>query len=184
MNSRTWTLIIVVLVLAGLAAWRFNSPPPDVMGPIRNNMAAEEDLKNLPLSHADREPPGDAPDDDPEFEIRAEVNTAGGKSRLNYYISESHGFYVQYLQLSFWWKQRPDMTAEDSPLEITHEANVYIEAGKELKGCIEVVPAELASVGGEMGTDDNWGAEVLDYWYVRESNPAELPELFERLKCD
>ena len=128
--------------------------------------------------------PGEEPPDDPELDVRVEVNITSGKNRLDYYISEAHGYYIQYFNIEFWWKDHPDMRPEESPLRVTHVANVYLQADKTLKRCLEIVPAELSSVGGDIGITENWGARILSCGACREVDPDPLPLVVDVARCD
>ncbi len=181
MSSRFWILIAVAVILALLAAWKFSSPPApengsDFVGepidPETNKLLSQRDL------------PGIEPPEEPEVDIQVEVNTSSGKNRLDYYISESHGYYVEVFKIDFFWKETPEMEYDESPLVVSHYDDVYVRANETLKHCLEIVPAELTRVGGDIGTTENWGAIITWHGRAREQDPDPLPKLANIVRCD
>jgi hypothetical protein len=107
------------------------------------------------------------------------VERAGGKSgknRLRFYVAEKHGYFVETLQVKFWWqKAGENIEASQSPLVFSHHVNNCIKAKETFVDYIEVVPAELSKVGGDIGTSENWRAEVTRHHRARAENPNPFP---------
>ena len=187
MKPRLLILLALVVVLAVLFARRVSTPTL-VEGDV-SEVATDEgnDLERIRLMQTslDKRPlPGEEPPEEPELDVQVEVNTAIGKNRLDYYISEAHGYYVETFRIDFWYKEHPDMGPEESPLRFEHYLDDYVEANKTKKDCIEVVPAELSRVGGEIGTTENWGARVVWHGRARMKNPDPLPPVARVRRCD
>ena len=121
---------------------------------------------------------GEEPPEPPVFDIQVEVNLSSGKNQLCFLISEIHGYYVETLNLQWWWTGKDGtIKPEDSSLNLSHFMDKYVKAGETLRECIELVPPELAGVGGDMGTGDNWGARMMSHGRARLENPDPLPPI-------
>jgi len=121
--------------------------------------------------------PGSEPSQKPEFDIRVEVDSSGKKNRLYLFVSEKHGFYVESLTMRVWYKG-PGVTGPgDSPIKATTVKEIYIKANETLRTCMEIVPAELIRVNGQIGTSANWDAEMIKYGRARDKNPDPLPHI-------
>ena len=187
MNPR---LIILIVVAAGLAVFfaiRLSSPPkPEAQTVVNDGLspAERERLKVIQTPLRNRPLAGKEPDVPPELAIRVEVDPTGKKNRLDYYITEKHGYYVESFEIEFYYKPKPDTTPDDSPLAMIHRVeNEYLKANDTLASCFFVVPAELEDVGGEIGASKNWGARILSHGRARMQNPDPLP-LVDKVKCD
>ena len=179
MKPRLIILLGVAVVLVVLLAMKFSSPEPSETEAEDIVSLEGDDLEAIRLTQtalSQRPLPGEAPEEEPELDIRVEVNTSGGKNRLDYYISEAHGFYVETFRIEFRYK--------GSPLRFAHYLESYVKANETLKDCIEVVPAELSKVGGDIGTSENWEAEIISYGRARAENPDPLPPVANIRRCD
>lgn len=125
-------------------------------------------LAELPL-------PGDEPPDPPDISVQVEVDTSAGKNRLYFTLSEAHGYYVETFRLQVWYKVTPDMEPEDSPLVLGHYLDRFVKANETLRDCMEVVPAELADIDGDIGTTADWGVRLVSHGRARDNNPDPLP---------
>jgi len=106
------------------------------------------------------------------------VDTSGGKNRLVFYIAETDGFYVETFYLRIWWHEAGEVIdPEDSPHSFQHFVNNYIKAGETFNYCIELTDPEIAAAGGNIGTGDNWSAEVEERLHVRTEDPEPLPAI-------
>jgi len=113
-----------------------------------------------------------------------QVNKSTGKNRLEYWITEEHGYYVETFQIRFYYKDEPDDTLEDAKFFFDHHVNKFVPAGEPLHDCLEVVSAELRHVGGDIGESENWGAEILSHGRYRMENPDPLPLLSNVVDCN
>lgn len=185
MNPRLLILIALAGVLALYLATRTSAPA--VEAEVFEPVDEDQDLayiRETQLTLWERHLPGVEPSEPPEFDIQVEVDPSGRKNRLYYYISEAHGYYVESLNVEFWYMPAPDTTPDESPLRVPKVINDYIKANETYKGCLEVVPAELADLGGDMGMDENWTGRLIDYGRARAENPDRLPPLAEAMTCD
>lgn len=182
MNARL--LILLVLVLGLFAVWwstRQSGPAVDTT--IADNERKSDEDYEIQTELTQRPPPpGEEPAVPPQFAVAVEVDTSAGKNRLKFAISEKNGYYVESMDVQFWYVKPGGPTEpEDSPLKLTHRVNDYMEAKKTFEGYIEVVPAELTHVGGHIGTSENWRARVTWHHRARTENPNPLPRLPHRL---
>jgi len=179
-------MLILLVAAAGLAIYYALREPPVHEVPIQTaegkppDWEHEKPLWTFPL-------PGDLPDVPPSFDITVEVDTSSGKNRLYFNVTETHGYYVEAPRIRFWYSggdKYPNF--EDSPITRTHYLNRYVKANETLRFCIELVPAELAHVGGDIGATGDWSAIVIHYppGRYRVANPDPLPRVDESTLCD
>lgn len=185
-------LILLVVVAGGLAiafAVRSSAPPQSGAPETEDAVLAGErgvsleQYRLLQTSLDRRELSGREPEVGPEFIVEVSVDPTGRKNRAFVDISETHGFYVETFRIGVFFKSKPETTLDDSPLTVEHFADQFIPANGTLRTCIDFNPNELNKVGGVMGLDENWHAEVLTYGRAREANPNPLPEQAEAFDC-
>lgn len=181
-------LVILIVLAAGLAVFfAVRASAPAEKEPVYKDPIKPEELERIRLLQTElrfRALPGEEPVEPAELSIQWEVDPSGRKNRIYYYITEEHGYYVETFNIDFYYKPTPDTTFEESPLIVPAHVNDYLKANDTFSGCLEVVDAELARVGGDMGTTENWGAEIADYDRARTRNPDPLPPLQRVAKCD
>ena len=179
MNAR---LLILVAVAGGLAvyfAMKKPSAPKNIVEIDAPNEAerAEREERQTPLGR--RPLQGEKPPEPPRLSIRFEVDETNGKNRLVFYITEEHGYYVDTFDIDFWYKSTPDMTLRESPLPLNHKIlNRYLPANETLKDCMELNDAEIRRINMQMGTAENWDAEIKSvggHYFLK--NPDPLPKL-------
>ena len=183
-------LIILVVVAAVLvvavAVW---SPTPPEEAIIAGRYDAEggktlEDIRTEQSRLRDRELPGEEPEEPPVLNIDVHVDTASGKNRLVFNVTEEHGYYVEEFVIQFWYKDSPDVeTPEDSLWSMAHPLDKYVKANDTLTDCVDLVTAELELFGGDMGTDENWGAQIINHGRARLHDPDPLPALGDAGTC-
>jgi hypothetical protein len=154
-------VIMLILTAAGSAVPLACRKSPPAPAPARL-------LQNLSLDCEETDGPAD-------LSIRLEVDPAPNKNYLHYTITEANGFFVETFNVTFFYKPTPETTAEDSPYSFEQFLNQYVPANGTLTGCIEVVPTLFARVGGQIGTSENWGAEVIGYHRACTGNPDPMP---------
>lgn len=188
-------LVILILLAGGMAlyfaAGKNKAPTTievvevqeDELPPEEKHRLDEErkTLAQRPLPGREPEDPPEAPED---FSVVVEVDHSSGKNRLYFNISEKHGYYVETFRLLAWYK-KPGVTGpENSPLTVPDYVNDYLKANDTLRRCIEIVPAELSRVGGDMGTSENWEARIDEYNRARVKDPDPLPRVTRMHSCD
>jgi len=187
MRARLLILLGMAAILAVVVAVKVSNPnetiPEDDDGP-KLSPVDQKRLDTMKTSLASRDLPGEEPGEKPEFQVQVEVNQTSGKNRLDFWVTETHGYFVETIKLEIWYKEKPDMELEDSPFHIEQHFEAYITAGETLKLCMELVPAELRHVPQGMGVSENWGARVGYYHRAREENPDPLPLLPKNDRCD
>ena len=107
--------------------------------------------------------------------VQVEVDRSKGKNRLFFTISEAHGFYVEQFRVRFWYVKEGVTGPEDSPVNVTQFFDRFLPAKDTLRVCMEVVPAELTRVNGDMGDTSNWKAEIVWHGRARAKNPDPMP---------
>ena len=180
-------IVILIVTVAGLAiylATRATAPPVEEM--VFEDSITGEELRKIRLLQTllkDRPLPGSEPSQPPELAIQVEVDETSEKNRLYFYITEAHGYYVEMFDIAFYFNPDPDKPGGEGPRACSAYIDDYVKANETLKGCIEVVPAELQTIGGDMGTSENWEAEIVSHGRARMQNPDPLPPLTETGKC-
>jgi len=175
MSARLLILIVVAGILVATAAFKGSAP---------SAKTGDDGPRIRPLGECDllvtqQEVPGDEPDELPsldDFTINLEVDRTSVKNRIVFTVSEAHGYYVDGLDIRFWWQ--PDgkpIDSDDSPFSFVYHMNNYIKANETFKDCLTVTNPELNNIGGDMGATSNWGAQVEDYRRVRLQNPEKFP---------
>jgi hypothetical protein len=173
-------LVILIVIAAGLGvvfAFRASAPPASPMDFVDDDTEPKvPELKEISQYPLDGEPP----EEPPEFDVQAEVDTSEGKNRMVIYLTETHGYYVEMPVVRFWWKGNdPDLERDDSVFSFVYRPNNYIKANETFKDCFEVTGPELrAATGladGEIGTTENWGWQLEGYFRARPENPEKFP---------
>ncbi|RME37647.1 MAG: hypothetical protein D6788_09025 [Planctomycetota bacterium] len=187
MNIR---LVILLVVAGGLAVyWAVRTPPsPKTSAAGEDDVTflgdrSQEEIRLMQTPLGKRPLPGVTPDVPPELSIRVEVDPSGKKNRLYYYITEAHGYYVEEFTIDFFYKPTPETTKEDSPLVVQQDVQNYVKANETFTGCMDFTWRDLRDVGGSMGTDENWGADIVRHGRYREENPDPLPLIPDVAQC-
>ena len=183
-------LLILIVVAAGLAVYfaSLKSRPVStkVDAPDESILSAEDRERiDLTQKTLDAFPlPGKEPAEPADLSVQVEVDRSKGKNRLYFTISERHGYYVEQFRIGFWWKKGGVKEPKNSPLDAEQFFDRYLKANETLRLCMEVVPAELSKVGGDIGTNDDWGTEAAWHGRVRDKNPNPLPPDKDLGRCD
>jgi hypothetical protein len=185
-------LLILIVLAGGLAVYfasASNKPagaPQNGLDPTsgddrnlteRQRRESITDLAALPLA-------GDEPAEPADLSVTVAVDTSSGKNRLYVTLSEAHGYYVESFRVRLWYKDTPDTGYADSSLRLQAVIDKYIRANETLRDCLEVVPAELASIGGDIGSTEDWRAEIAWHGRARAQDPDPLPYRPNDGRCD
>ena len=185
MSTRLIILLVVVVGLAVFFAVRPRVPEGAEATPDRDTSPEEQarlELLKTPLGK--RELPGDEPPEPADISVIVEVDPTETKNRLYLYFTEAHGYYVEELAVEVYHRTRNDTTGEENlAYFLRHPFNIYIEANKTLRHCIELVPGELERIGGDIGTSEDWIAEVVSHGRARLEDPDPLPPLSKVSRC-
>ena len=185
-------LVILVVLAAALAVYfaGVKGKEPVVDTAFESGLTKEEEsqtqadkrlLSERPLPGREPAVRPKAPED---FAVTIEVDPSGKKNRLYFTISERHGYYIETMRIIAWRTKGGTTDPEDSPLVVPVYVNDYIKANETLRWCAEVVPAELARVGGDLGTTADWAARVEYFHRAREKHPDPLPSVLRMVSCD
>ncbi|MFQ5590226.1 MAG: hypothetical protein ACE5HE_03590 [Phycisphaerae bacterium] len=175
MSARLVLLLVVVAALGVAFAVRQSSPPtPNDEAPWEDEGDDVDEDSLREITQLDL--PGEEPEEPPEFDIQVELDTSTIKSRMVLYIAEAHGYYVETVSIRFWWKgDDPNLEREDSIFSFVYRMNNYIKANETFKDCFELSAPEIARVGGDPGTVENWGWTLESYGRARATNPESFP---------
>lgn len=190
MSIRLIILIIVGAILAVRFAMTSTAPPVDLEDADLQTFDGSdgkslEQIRNEQTLLWERDIPGETPDEQPELDIRVEVDTSRGKNRMYLYITEAHGYYMDTFNIDIWYVGNQEYDHENSPLMISHRImNKYLKVNDTLVDCLEVVPAELSNVGDDIGETGYWEAEIVEWGRVREQNPEPLPVMTQYDSCE
>jgi hypothetical protein len=172
MKPRLVILIVVLVVVAVVAGVKMTSQPEETDEVTKaKNLAPTVDgqpgikkpLDQIPL-------PGNEPPEEPSFDVDVKVDLAEGRHRLRFYITEEHGYFVETLRMNLYYL--PDEAEQDEAMFITELfINRYLRANDTLEYYTELTPVEMNMIGEDMGTDDNWLAEIIYHHAAREQDP-------------
>lgn len=182
-------LIILLVVVVGMVVFLVLRPKtPEGQEPeLKQNLTAEEiehyRVLQTPLSQ--RPLPGEEPPEPADVQATVEVDPTETKNRLHLHFSETHGYYVEALNVDIYHVSEEEETGDQvQQWLMSNPFNVYIEANQILRCWVELVPAEMERVGNDLGTSEDWVAEVTSYGRARVENPDPLPPLPDTLPCD
>lgn len=190
MSIRLIILLIVGAILAVRFAMTSTAPPAELEDANMQTFDSDEgksieQIRNVQTPLWQRDIPGETPDEEAELVIRVEVDTSQGKNRMYFYITESHGYYIDTFNIDIWYVGNQEYDQDNSPLVITHRImNKYLKVNDTLVDCLEVVPTELQNINNDIGETGYWEAEIVDWGRVREQNPDPLPVVTQYNSCE
>lgn len=152
-------IIGLVVVLAGLAAWKICAPATDTRAAQEVATTREDSGFDAPIIG------GVKTDQEAEFDVQLEAKQEGNKSVLEFTITETHGWGVKGVLVRFWHRIKDEETGEwiEDPNFNTNPfvCNKAIQLGKPLIYRTVLADVELDQLpDGSMGTTEEWGAEV------------------------
>jgi len=115
--------------------------------------------------------PGEEPGVPAEFEIAVRRDADDIKQRIYFEITETHGFFAETFRVRFYFTptgKGPDARV----LVFMHYINDFLEANDTLAGEVLISDAELGVIGGDMGSTENWSAQLVMHGRVRVDNPG------------
>jgi hypothetical protein len=180
MKPRLIILIVVLVVVAVVAAVKRTSQPKETneVTKARDLAPTVEGQSGFKKALHQISVPGDEPPEEPSFDVDIKVDQTEGKQRLRFYITEEHGYFVETLRMNLYYL--PDEAEQDEAIFVTELfINKYLRANDTLEYHTELTPVEMNRIGGDMGTDDNWLAEIIYYHAVREEDPPPSWEGYE-----
>ena len=152
-------MIVLVLMLAGLAAWKICAPAVDTRAVQDVATARPEGGFEAAIAG------GVETDEEPEFDLQLEARMEGSKSVLEFTITETHGWGVKGVLVRFWHKIKDEETGEwiEDPDFSTNPfiCNKPLQLGQPLVYRTVLAEAELDQLpDGLLGSSEEWGAEV------------------------
>lgn len=185
MKSR---LVILLVVAVGMGVFLLvrSKTPPGQEPELKQNLTAEqlEHYKLLKMRLSERPLPGEEPPEPADVRVTVEVDSMETKHRLYLYLSETHGYYVETLNVDIYRVTRDEQTGEqEQQWIVSNPFEIYLEADQILRTCIELVPSEMERIDNDLGTSEDWVAEVASYGRARVENPDPLPPLPEMFQC-
>ena len=184
-------LILLIVVAGGLAVWIAARPKMAASTSVDAPDAALTEAERLELLRiremqkmlGNRDLPGRKPPEEPDVHVGIEVDVSSGKNRLYFTISEAHGYYVETFQLEAWYVDENTTGPDDAPLRVSALLDIYLKENETLRECIEVVPAELSHIGGDIGKTADWDVQLISYGRARAKNPDRLPLISDAARC-
>ena len=178
MSIRLVILLVLVVCLAVAFAVRSSAPPPAPTAAELDSGLTPEELNEIRIQQTpivERELAGSKPEVPPEFFVYVRVDPTGKKNRLYLDVTEAHGYYVEGLTLDVWFSPGGAETGPGRSGVFTHYINKYLKANETLVDCMDLVRPEIERIGGDMGVDADWAADVVRYGRARVANPDPLP---------
>lgn len=188
----TVRLLILLMLAGGLAAYlvtRATAPPAPTCHeqaflPGDDDLTLEQIRSKAQGNLSDYDFDCDAPPEPPAFEFDVRVRPGDPKHRLYFDVRETHGCFVAYLNIAFFYKPEPDSSIDASPLIVPHTVPTFLVERRTLTSCIEVVDRELKMIGGQIGTSENWGAEMTSIGRACRQAPDPLPPVSDLPACE
>lgn len=148
--------LILLVILAAAGVWTFTrdkAPTQSDGNELFDGDKRPEQrlISKVPLA-------GEEPEVAPEFDASVRVDTSTGKNRIFIEITEANGLFVSTMKVQVYHKDR-----ERAVLEVYLDRVLPVDGT--LTHFVEVVPAELAMIGGDIGASEDWSANV--YWHHR-----------------
>lgn len=176
MNPRFLILVAIAACMAiYFAAVRGSAKAPNPSVDTSMTPKEREELRTVQKTLDQFDLPGSEPPEKPNLSVQVEVDRSKNKNRLYFTLSEAHGYYVEQFRIHLWYVQPGDDDPENSPVNLTQFFDRYLPAKETLRFCMELVPAELTRVSGDMGETKNWDAEIIWHGRARAQNPNPLP---------
>ncbi len=184
-------LILLIVVAGGLAVF-FATRPRMASSAASSALNAElteaerlelQRIRQMQIMLGKRVLPGQEPPEAVEVNVRVEVDVSSGKNRLYFTISEAHGYYVETFQLEAWYVDENTTGPHDAPLRVEALLDIYLKENETLRECIEVVPAELDHIGGDIGKTADWDVQLMSHGRARAKNPDPLPLISDAARC-
>ncbi len=156
-------LVILLVILAGAGAYALLRPTPDTGPDLKGRQTVEDPfLKD----------PGGVPTDEPgDFHVDVEARKEGARNVLEFTVTESHGWGALAVYIRFWhqvkkadtdeWEQDPVF----DPVTILSEHPLKL--GEPLVAKTTLTGPELRPLNGELGTSEEWAAEVSQTKEIR-----------------
>lgn len=138
-------------------------------GPITEGGAPTVDQKKTLM---EIDVPGENPAVTPDIQVQVRPDDSSGQNRLYYTITEKHGFFVETFRLRFWYSPSRYQEKNDEVSVMIFLVNHFLKANDTFEGYTQLTPVEMEIINRQMGTGDNWRAEVLHYGRWRDKNPA------------
>lgn len=153
-------VIVLVLVLAGLGAWKVLAPATDTRAvqPVSGPRGESGDMAAIIG--------GVETDEEPEFDVQLEAMMEGNRSVLDFTITETHGWAAKGVLVRIWHKIKDPETGEwieDPDFETNpFVCNKPLQLGKPLIYRTVLADAELNQLPDRlMGSSEEWGAEIV-----------------------
>ncbi len=155
-------LLLCKAVLLGVYREAFHTPDTQTQNALPDDVDVE--IHGQPASPPSWEldpPEGEIPSESAEFEIWHEVRQEGNHHRLYIFLEETHGWWVDWIYISFWYQDVDEATGELTEYKRTHEVIPKpIDFGETLEHSFVIYETDLP-MGKPKGTTENWDVEVL-----------------------
>ncbi len=149
---------VLVVVLAALVVYLAMRQPPDTRPPIADT--PPKDVPTIP-----GEDLGGVPADGPgDFQVAVVAKKVGAQSRLEFTVTEANGWGAQGVYIRFWHLVQNEETGEweqddrMDPVEVL--PGEPLRFGEPLVYETTLTGVELGQLGGELGTTEEWAAEI------------------------
>jgi hypothetical protein len=153
-------LIVLLVVLIALVVYLLVRPSVDTRPP-----EPENPPRDVPRFGADAEMDCDLTDEEGDFSLELEARKVGVQNRLRFTVTEANGWGAKGVYIRFWHLVKNEETGEweqderMEPVEVlTRDPLLF---GQPLVYETPLTGVELDKIGGELGTSEEWAAEVI-----------------------
>ncbi|MCH7720345.1 MAG: hypothetical protein IH988_05070 [Planctomycetes bacterium] len=155
-------LLLCMAVLLGVYRVAFHTPDSQTQNALPDDVDVETYGQPASPPSWELDPPeGEMPSESAEFEIWHEVRREGNHHRLYIFLKETHGWWVDWIYINFWYQEVDESTGELTEYKKTLEfIPKPIDFGETLEHSFVIYETDLP-MGMPKGTTANWDVEVL-----------------------
>ena len=150
-------LIVLLVALAALVVFLV------VRGEVDTRFDVPEDREVAPPPFTDYHE-GEATDQPGDFHVDVEARMDGAAAKLEFTVTESHGWGARGVYISFWHRVKNEQAGEwemDPDFDrVTFLCREPLRIGEPLVYETTLTSVELGQLGGELGDSEEWEAAI------------------------
>lgn len=157
-------LIVLLVILAALVVFLLVRKDVDT----RPDLPGQREAAPPPFADYDE---GEATDEPGDFHVDVEARMDGPAAKLEFTVTESHGWGARGVYISFWHRIQNEETGEWEPDpdfdRVTFLCKKPLKIGEPLVYETTLTSVELGQLGGELPDSEMWEAEIDQSMDVR-----------------
>jgi len=152
-------LIVLVLVLIGLAAYTLLGTRSEVVPEVPETTVKPNSFEAEPEN-------GIETDELPEFQVQVTPKKVGGQNKLEFAMTEAHGWWVNHIYVEAWYRELNEETGEwERKMErpVQYLCKDVLRFNETLVEETTLTDPELDDIGGDPGTTENWEGRIYKW---------------------